>query len=175
MKGMTRREREITDRQEIREILDRCKILHLGMTDGDEPYVLPMNYGYTMDDAGTLSIYLHGALKGRKLDLMRQNPKVFFEMSCDTQPFEGDVACRYGIAYRSLMGRGHVVFLEQTEEKQQALSCLMKTQTGKDFSFDDKVVQVVSVMRIDVLEYTAKRRPLPPHLSTENMNTRNDT
>ena len=165
MKGMTRREREITDRQEILEILNRCKILHLAMTDGDEPYVVPMNYGYTMDETGTLSLYIHGALKGRKLDLMRQNPKVFFEMACDTQPFEGDVACRYGIAYRSLMGRGRAVFVEEAEEKKRGLSLLMKTQTGKDFSFDDKVIQVVTVIRIDVPEYTAKRRPLPPPMS----------
>lgn len=165
MTGMTRREREISDRQEILEILDCCKFLHLGMTDGDEPYVVPMNYGYTMDAEGKLSLYIHGALKGRKLDLMRQNPKVFFEMECDTQAFKGDVACRYGMAYRSLMGRGRAVFLEQPEEKQKALSILMKTQTGRDFRFDDRLVQVVGVIRIDVLEYSAKRRPLPPDVS----------
>ena len=162
MTGMTRREREISDRQEIIAILDSCKFLHLGMVDGDEPYVVPMNYGYTMDSEGKLSLYIHGALKGRKIDLLQQNPKVFFEMECDTQSFKGDVACRYGMTYRSLMGRGKAVFLEKAEEKQNALSILMKTQTGEDFSFDEKLVRVVSVIRIDVLEYTAKRRPLPP-------------
>ena len=162
MKGMTRREREITDRQEIREILDRSRVAHIAMTDGDEPYVVPMNYGYAMDDTGTLSLYIHGAMKGRKLDLMRQNPKVFFEMECDVQPFAGDIACRYGMAYRSVMGRGRAVFLEYPEEKDAALALLMKTQTGKEFHFDEKTLQVVTVIRIDVQEYTAKRRPLPP-------------
>ena len=111
MNGMTRREREITDRGEIVDILNRCSIVHLGLVDGDEPYVVPMNYGYTMDEDGRLTLYLHGATQGRKLDLMRKNPKVFLEMECDVQPFEGDVACRYGTAYKSLMGRGKAVLL----------------------------------------------------------------
>ena len=78
-RGITRREREITDLQEILGILDRAKIVHVGMIDGDMPYVVPMNYGYTMED-GKLTIYLHGAKWGRKLDVMRANPKVFFTL-----------------------------------------------------------------------------------------------
>ena len=161
MNGMTRRERQITDMAEIVRILDTAKILHLGLVDGDEPYVVPMNYGYTMED-GNLTLYLHGAPRGRKIDVMRQNPKVFFSMECDLMPFEGDVACRYGLAYRSLMGRGTATIVEDVEEKQRLLTAFMKTQTGGgEFTFDEKLVSVVSVIRIDVLEYTAKYRPLP--------------
>ena len=161
MNGMTRRERQITDMAEIVRILDTAKILHLGLVDGDEPYVVPMNYGYTMED-GKLTVYLHGAPRGRKIDVMRQNPKVFFSMECDLQPFEGDVACRYGLAYHSLMGRGTATIVENVEEKQHCLTTLMKTQTGGGtFTFDEKLVSVVSVIRIDVSEYTAKYRPMP--------------
>lgn len=161
MNGMTRREREITDRAEILDILDRCSILHLGLVDGDEPYVVPMNYGYTMDEDGHLTFYLHGATQGRKLDLMRKNPRVFLEMECDVAPFEGDVACRYGTAYKSLMARGKAVILEDPQEKMTGLSLFMKTQTGRDFEFNERLVKVVSVIRIDVDEYTAKRRNPP--------------
>lgn len=161
MNGMTRREREITDRDEIRDILNRAGVAHIGMTDGDEPYVVPMNYGYVLTEDGALTLYLHGAPQGRKWDVLRKNPKVFFEMECDVVPFEGDVACRYGVAYRSLMGRGTAVFLENPEEKMQALSLLMKTQTGKNFLFNEKLVKVVGVVRIDVSEYTAKGRKAP--------------
>lgn len=161
MQGMTRRERQVTDIDEIREILDKSQVVHLGLVDGDEPYVVPMNYGYTMDEDGKLCLYLHGATQGRKLDVMRKNPKVFFSMECDVEPFSGDVACRYGMAYRSLMGRGTAVFLEEPQEKIQAMIQLMKTQTGGDFTFDEKLVKVVSVIRIDVAEYTAKKRVKP--------------
>ncbi len=160
MNGMTRREREITDINEIIKILDKSKVLHLGMVDGDEPYVVPMNYGYTLED-GKLTVYLHGAKRGRKLDVMRANPKVFFELECDIVPFEGEIACKYGITYASVMGKGKATIVEDTEEKKYALSVLMKTQTEKDFEFEDKMAAVVSVIRIDVSEFTAKHRPGP--------------
>ena len=156
--GITRREREITDPAKIREILDKGMIVHVAMVDGDEPYVVPMNYGYTMED-GKLTLYLHGARWGRKLDVMRANPKVFFSIECDVQPFEGDIACRYGTAYASIMGRGLAEITEDVEEKKKGLSVIMKTQTGKDFTFDDKMVSIVSVIKIDVSGYTAKHRP----------------
>lgn len=160
MNGMTRREREITDINTITEILDKSKVLHLGMVDGDEPYVVPMNYGYTLED-GKLTVYLHGAKRGRKIDVIRANPKVFIELECDIQPFEGEVACKYGITYASVMGKGKAVLVEDVEEKRAALSILMKTQTGKDFEFEDKMTTFVSIIRIDVEEFTAKHRPAP--------------
>ncbi len=160
MNGMTRRERQVTDINEIIKILDESKVVHLGMVDGDEPYVVPMNYGYIMED-GKLTIYLHGAKRGRKLDLIRKNPKVFFEMCCDIEPFEGEVACKYGITYASIMGRGIAEIVEDVEEKKFALSALMKTQTGKDFEFEDKMTTIVSIIKITTLEYTAKHRPGP--------------
>ncbi len=160
MNGLTRREREVTDLNEIIKILDKAMIVRIGMVDDGEAYVVPMNYGYTMED-GKLTLWLHGALKGRKLDVIRKNPKVFFELDCDITPFEGDIACRYGITYASIMGKGTAVITEDAEEKKQGLSILMKTQTGKDFTFDDKMASIVSVIRIDVSEYTAKRRPHP--------------
>lgn len=158
--GMTRREREVTDINEIIKILDNSKVLHLGLVDGDEAYVVPMNYGYILSE-GKLTIYLHGAKRGKKLDLVRANPKVFFEMDCGIEPFEGEIACKYGITYSSIMGKGLAEIVEDVEEKKKALSVLMKTQTGKDFEFEDKMVAFVSVIRIDVKEFTAKHRPAP--------------
>ncbi len=158
-KGITKREREVTDMQEIISIIDKAKVLHLGLVDGDEPYVVPMNYGYTMED-GKMTVYLHGALQGRKLDIIRVNPKVFFELDCDIVPFEGKTACNYGITYASVMGRGKAVIVEDTEEKIKGLQVLMKTQTGRDFDITDKMAGIVSVIRIDVSDFTAKKRPM---------------
>lgn len=160
MNGMTRRERQIFDINKVLEILDKSKIVHLGMVDGDEPYVVPMNYGYTYENE-KLTIWLHGATTGRKLDIIRKNPKVFFEMECDLVPFDGDVACRYGISYSSVMGKGIATIVEDSDEKQQALSYLMKTQVNKDFQFNEKLASVVGIIKIDVSEFTAKHRPLP--------------
>ncbi len=163
MQGMTKRERQITDEQQIRRILDTAKVLHLGLCANDEPYVVALNYGYTMED-GKLVIYLHSAQRGKKLDLLRANPKVFFELDCDLVPFEGQLPCQYGMVYSSIMGRGVAHIVEDVEEKKRAMSILMKTQTGKDFEFNDRLVSMVAVVRVDVAEYTAKHRPLPEKL-----------
>ena len=162
-RGITRREREVTDPQAIQAILDTAQIVHIAMIDGDEPYLVPMNYGYVMED-GKLTLYVHGATEGRKLDVLRANPKVFIEIDCDITPIEGKVACQYGTSYSSIMGTGKAVIVDDVEEKMNALSILMKTQTGKDFEFNEKLVSIVSVIRIEVAEYTAKARPIPPGL-----------
>ena len=163
MQGMTKRELQITDEAQILNILNTAKVLHLGMAVDNEPYVVPMNYGYTMEE-GKLVLYLHSALRGKKLDMMRANPKVFFEMDCDWIPFEGEKPCQYGLGYSSIMGCGTARIVEDVEEKMKAMTALMKTQTGKDFTFNDRLVSIVAVIRIDVQEYTAKHRPLPERL-----------
>ena len=163
MQGMTKRERQITDEAQIRHILDTAKVLHLGLAVDNEPYVVPLNYGYIMED-GKLVIYLHSGQRGKKLDMIRSNPRVFFEMDCDRVPFEGVMPCQYGMVYSSIMGRGQARIVEDVEEKKKAMTILMKTQTGKDFTFEDRLVSMVAVVRIDVAEYTAKHRPLPEKL-----------
>ena len=163
MKGMTKRELQITDEGQIRAILDSAKVLHLGMCVDNEPYVVPMNYGYTLEE-GKLVFYLHSAVRGKKLDVLRANSRVFVELDCDRMPFEGEKPCQYGLSYSSLMGRGTARIIEDVEEKMQAMTALMKTQTQKDFTFNEKLVSIVTVIRIDVEEFTAKHRPSPERL-----------
>ena len=163
MKGMTKRELQITDENQIKHILDTAKVLHLGLAVDNEPYVVPMNYGYTLEN-GKLVLYLHSAQRGKKIDMVRANSRVFFELDCDWMPFEGEKPCQYGLGYSSVMGCGRAQIVEDVEEKIKAMSALMKTQTQKDFEFNEKLVSIVAVIRIDVEEYTAKHRPLPERL-----------
>ena len=157
---MTRREFEVKDPGVIRKILDESKYLHLGLVDDGMPYVVPMSYGYTLED-GKLTLYLHSASKGYKLDVIAKDPTCCFEMNCGVEPFQGKIPCQYGITYYSLMGRGKAVMVEDVEEKERAMTLLMKTQTGKEFAFNERLVSIVSVIRIDVTDYTAKHRPFP--------------
>ena len=159
-RGITRREREVTNLQEIIGILDRAKVVHVGMIDRDAPYVVPMNYGYPMENE-KLTLYLHGATRGRKLDVLRVNPRVFIEIDTDIVPFAGEAACQHGVCYSCVMGEGTAELVEDVEGKKEGLKILMKTQTGKDFDFVDKMVGGVTVIKIHVSEFTAKKRPMP--------------
>ena len=163
MHGMTKREYKITDEAQIRRILDTAKVLRLGLAVDNEPHIIPLNYGYTMEE-GKLTFYLHSAVKGNKLELMKKNPNVCFELDCDYRPFEGVLPCQYGLGYSAVSGRGRVTIVEDVQEKMDAMSVLMKTQAGKDFTFNERLVSIVSVIRLDVSEYTAKHRPIPENL-----------
>ena len=167
-KGISRRELEVTDLNEIIKILDRSKIVHVAMVDEGRPYMVTMNYVYTFEE-GKLKLYLHGAHKGRKIDVMKANPDVFVEIECDIEPFSGDLPCQYGMAYASIMGEGKAVIVEDVQDKMEAMSILMKSQTGMDFSFNERLVSIVTVIRIDVDEFTAKKREMPPMATSQSM------
>lgn len=160
---MTKREREITDEKELQDLLEDCLYLHLGLVDDGKPYIVPMNYGVD-EREGKKILYLHSAHVGRKLDIIRKNPVCCFTMERSIEPFTGRVACQYGVAYECLMGTGTIFFVDDVEEKIHGLKKLMKTQTGsEEFSFDERMASIVTVMRIEVDEITGKRRPKKLH------------
>ena len=155
---MRRKDREVTNEADIRAILGKAQVLHLAMIDGDRPYVVPLHYGYTLTD-GRLTLYLHSAKEGRKLDVLRQNDRVAFALETDLAPISGgDIPCKYGAAYASVMGEGTATILTAPTEKMAALSILMQTQTGRDFTFTEEMANAVAVIRIDTDAFTAKAR-----------------
>ncbi|WP_315322083.1 pyridoxamine 5'-phosphate oxidase family protein [Stomatobaculum longum] len=113
---MRRNDREVRDRAEIQRILEVAKVLRLGLTDGDYPYIVPLHYGYVYAD-DVLRFYMHGAKAGKKLALAMSNPHAFVEFDCEVETTgEGDIACVYGANYASLMARGEVTVVEDPEE-----------------------------------------------------------
>ena len=63
---MRRKDREITDIDKIETIIASARYMHLGMFDGEFPYIVPLHYGYQMEK-GKLTFYVHCAKKGHKL------------------------------------------------------------------------------------------------------------
>lgn len=160
---MRRNDRKVTDPVEIQRILDEARVLHLAMIDGETPYVLPMNYGYALEQ-GRLTLYLHSAMQGRKLEVLAKNPRVSFCMECDLVPITGATACKYGMAFASIVGSGHARLVTEPEEKRTGLALLMTTQTGQEVTFTDEMAATVAVICITVEEYAAKKRPLPEEI-----------
>ena len=155
---MRRKDREITRIEEILDIIGKAKYLHLGLFDGEYPYVVPLHYGYEYAD-GKLVFYCHGAGEGHKLDLIRKDPHVCVELECEVELLSaGEEACRYGAAYASVIGRGTAETVVDAREKIHGLSLLMKNQTGRDFVFTEQMAALVTVIRISVPDFTAKAR-----------------
>lgn len=155
---MRRADREVTDYQQIKSIIEQAKVVHLGMIDNDRPYIVPMQYGFVFTD-GKLTLYVHCAKEGRKLDVIKKNPRVFIELETTVAIVSGgDVPCKYGSEYASVMGDGRAVIVEDIAEKIFGLQLMMKTQSGRDFEITEQMAASVTVLRIDVPCVTAKRR-----------------
>lgn len=156
---MRRSDRQVTALGEIAQIVDKAKVLHLGLLDGDWPYVVPLHYGYEFLGE-ELVLYVHSALEGHKLDLLRENPHGFVELNTEAELISGgENPCKYGAAYASVMGPGLVELVTDPEEKVKGLSLLMVHQTGRQFPITAAMAQSVAVIRIVLQSYTAKARP----------------
>ena len=160
---MRRQDRRVTEIEEIKGILNSTRIIHLGMMDGDYPYVVPLHFGFEFIDE-VLYIYVHGHHEGKKFDLIKANPHVFIEIDGSDEALVsgGDIPCAYSSVYSSVRGRGEATYLEAIDEaideKSHGLQILMKHQTGREFTFTEAMVNSVGVVQIKIVDYTAKRR-----------------
>lgn len=155
---MRRKDREITDIQQILNIISKAKILRLGLFDGDYPYVVPLHYGYEYAE-NRLVFYMHSAKEGHKLELIAKNLHVCVELDGDTELISGgEVPCMYGSSFASVIGRRMAEIVSDENEKIKGLSLLMKHQTGRDFAFTGEMAATVAVIRVTLNEYTAKAR-----------------
>lgn len=150
---MRRKEKELTNQSDIEAILKKAFVCHLGLADGDRPYVVPMNYGY--EDG---HIYLHGAAEGKKLDIIKKNDKVCFEMELFQQEIikPGDQPCDWGTAFQSVIGFGTAKLLQTDEEKTRALNIIIKPHDGRSFAFPEGMLKLTAVIDITIEEMTGK-------------------
>lgn len=160
---MRRKDREVTELSEIKEILDGCKTCHVAMTDGDRPYVVPLSFGYEIKD-GSLVLYFHSAEEGRKIDILKKDNRVCFEICSEGEPIFPETPCNSGYYFSSVIGWGEVEFLEDPEEKCEALHKMFVHQSGRKVRFTEAQAASVCVYTIVSREFTGKRKPRPHHV-----------
>jgi nitroimidazol reductase NimA-like FMN-containing flavoprotein (pyridoxamine 5'-phosphate oxidase superfamily) len=146
-------DKEITDPEGMREILRKGLVCHLAMVDEGKPYIVSMNYGFRND-----CIYLHSALDGRKVDILRNNPDVCFQIYTGNRLTTGPDACGdWTMKYKSVTGFGKATLIENDNEKVPAMQILMDQYTTKGpFEFTPERVSQTLVIRIDIEEMTGK-------------------
>lgn len=148
---MRRKDREVKDLDGIFDIVRRCNVVHLGMVDNGKPYVVALNFGYERE-GDVLILYLHCAMEGRKIDILRNNPYVYFQMDCVNEFIKGtsERPCSYCWRYDSVMGSGQVEFVEDIQKKTHALNRLIQHvgKTDEIFSFPPASFARTRVLRI---------------------------
>jgi uncharacterized protein len=146
--------RTLTHQTEIDAIIKKSQVCHMAMVDDQgKPYVLPMNFGY--HDG---IIYLHSSRKGKKADILRNNPSVCIAFSTDYHlrwQNEG-VACSYSMKYRSVLAYGEVEFIEDPDLKKEHLNRVMEQYTHRKFSYNAPAIREVLCFRVVVKRFEGR-------------------
>jgi uncharacterized protein len=153
--AMRRKDREITDRDEINAILASGKVMHLALCDGATPFLVPLFYAFD----GT-ALFFHSANAGRKIEILKRNSQVCFSVSLDHGVIESDQACDFEARHRTVIGFGIASFVESHEEKIQALDRIVGQFTTAAFKYPEANVRCTAVIRIDIASVKGKKHGL---------------
>ena len=151
---MILRNREIVKDSEKEEIIHEADVCYVGMTDGDQPYVLPFNFAYRDQ-----TLYLHSDNVGYKLDLWKKNPKVCVNFNTGNELFyrNKEVGCSWGMKYKSVNLIGEIDYVEDYDEKYQVMKDFMLKYAGEDYEFSEPSIKNVKIMKIKVISMTGKK------------------
>lgn len=152
---MRKTKKRIDSQAELWGVLADAQVLYLAMSQGDEPYVVPMSFGL-LDGA----VFLHSGPKGLKMDILRANPKVCFSATTDYSVLTAEEACKWSLKFCSVVGFGRADEVTDEAAKAQALEAIMKHYSGRDdWEFNDQGLAMASVWRIEVESLSGKRSP----------------
>jgi uncharacterized protein len=139
------------DQTKIVGIIAKAKVCRLGLADGNQPYVVPLSFGYH-----EMALYFHTGKKGRKMEILKKNNRVCFEMETDLEILPADNPCKWNMGYKSVVGYGRAVILEDPTEKQKALDVIVKHYGGTPMEYDEKRVNGLAVIKLEIDGMTGK-------------------
>lgn len=152
---MQKKEREITDKSKINQILKRGKYVTISMCKMDEPYIITLNYGF---DEEQNAFYFHSANLGLKLEILKENSKVCGTLIEDL----GYVRNTCSHKYRSIVFMGEMVIIKDIEEKKHGFDVLLNhleenpSKMKKRFLKNEKSYFDTCIMRLDIRKVTGK-------------------
>jgi hypothetical protein len=159
---MRRSEREVSEIEVIEEIIKKADVCRIALANDNIPYIVTMNFGYTNDPEQRL--FFHCANEGRKLEMIRKNKFVCFEMDIDhkiyTRPGkDGRKGCNWGMVYRSVVGYGNISIITEREARKTGLDFIMRHYGDEnEYVYDEKVLANTTVLRLDITEITGKKK-----------------
>jgi uncharacterized protein len=150
---MRKTNQEIKDQAVIEEILSKSEVCRIAMIDDGMPYLLPFNYGYK-----DKCIYIHSALAGKKIDVLKKNRTVCFEI----EQFEGIVkhekACKWTTTYRSIVGYGNVEIITDFDQKILGLEIIMNGHGSRGkHEFEAGQVNNMVILKLTITSLAAKQ------------------
>ena len=150
---MRKKDREITDKTIIYEIINKALVCRIALAENNKPYIIPMNFGYKDN-----CIYLHTGKIGKKIDVLKINPQVCFEIEYDVKLKRTDIDCNWGMKYYSVIGFGKAHFITNLQEIIEALNIIMSHYSEKSFfQYTEKGLENICIIKIVVEEISGKQ------------------
>ena len=152
---MRRKDREVTDRKWMDDVLAKALFIEVAMSDGEgRPYIVPMGFGY---EDGV--IYLHGASEGLKNDILRDNPLVCFQTFIDAEVIRPQVGFSYTMHYKSVTGHGRVTTITDPDEQNRALKVVTEHYGGAHSDTEWRSMAKFWIAKIEIESMTGKSNP----------------
>lgn len=151
---MRRKDREVTDRNEMIRIIKDCDVCRLALNNDGYPYILPLNFGL-IENGDVLELYFHGASEGTKYDIIAKDNRASFEMDCkhELQSDESRGYCT--MMYESVIGQGKVYILED-EDKKKALDLIVDQYHPEGFAYNPAAMARTTVFKLVIDSMTGK-------------------
>lgn len=156
---MRRKDREVTDPAIVEKILQESSVCHLAMARNNIPYVVPLNYGYIWED-GRLILLFHSAKAGKKLDILEENPRVFFSISMGHELIQGERPCDTSMRFSCLMGEGEAEILREAGQIREIMELFMKNYPAPPvMEWRDSLFSHMACIRVTVTDWSCKVHP----------------
>lgn len=153
---MRRKDREIVDRAELESIIGSATVCRLAMSEGNCPYIVPLCFGYKDGN-----IYFHSAGEGKKLEMLKVNNLVCFEMDTDHELVRADHPCESEMKYRSVIGFGRASFVKEIEEKRMALDTITRHYSGgkteENYVYSEQKIANTVIIKVAIESLTGKK------------------
>ena len=149
---MRRKESQIKEISEIEGIIRKATVCRIALCENDKPYLVPVCFGYADH-----TLYFHSAPEGKKLDILRKNNNVCFEMEIDTSAVENDKACAWSFRYKSVIGYGKALFVKDPALKQKALEIILSQYSNRKFEIPENELRKTEVLKVEIDEITGKK------------------
>lgn len=148
---MRRKDREITDKKEIIDIITRAEECYLAMSSNDMPYVIPVNFGFEKD-----TIYIHCATEGKKLEIIKKNPNVSLAFTADAEICLTGAPNTWTTYYQSAIVFGKAELVYDLKERQKGMNAFQKHYTGRFMEFSDRDLAKTMIIKIKIKKMTGK-------------------
>ncbi|MHA1368045.1 MAG: pyridoxamine 5'-phosphate oxidase family protein [Candidatus Heimdallarchaeota archaeon] len=148
MKGIRRKEKAIEDVAELKEIIRTAQYVTVALCKDNEPYLVSLSHGY---DPNKNCVFFHCASEGKKMDILKENNVVWGQALIDKGYIQGK--CDH--LYATVQFKGTVVFIDDFEEKKDALlNMVHKLDDNPDDvaekQLTEKSIARVTIGRIDI-------------------------